>query len=186
MSSLEVIRELYEEMLALPESERLAELRLRQGISDETREDVLRLLQTDPVESFLDTPAAETLAPWLKRTPPAPPIPPAIEGYEVKRVLGQGGMGVVYAAEQAYPKRSVAIKVGQPNTANAPASRRLEYEADLLASLEHPHIARIYGAGFIEGKEKATRPFLCMELVSGTPLDVYRQEQCSNLFFHFD
>jgi len=86
--------------------------------------------------------------------------------YEIVAQVGRGGMGEVYRAHDTKLGREVAIKV-LPSSFAADPSRlaRFEREARVLASLNHPHIAQIYGL------ETAPTPFIVMELVSGETLD---------------
>ncbi len=90
----------------------------------------------------------------------------AIPGYRVTSVLGEGGMGTVYAAEQDDPKRPVAIKVLHVRSGIALA--RFKTEAQIMARLDHPGIARVLEAG-----EAGGHPFLVMERVDGVTLDRY-------------
>lgn len=87
-----------------------------------------------------------------------------IPGYRVLRVLGEGGMGTVYAAEQESPRRKVAIKVLHARSPSALI--RFRAEADIMARLDHPGIARVLEAG-----QAAGQPFLVMEHVEGVTLD---------------
>ena len=91
---------------------------------------------------------------------------PKIPGYRITAVLGEGGMGTVYAAEQEAPRRRVAIKVLQSRSASALA--RFAAEAEIMARLDHPGIARVLEAGDADG-----HPFLVMEHVDGTTLEKY-------------
>ncbi|HTL35116.1 MAG TPA: serine/threonine-protein kinase [Kofleriaceae bacterium] len=91
---------------------------------------------------------------------------PSITGYRLLGVLGKGGMGVVYEAQQESPRRIVAIKVLEA-TSHA-ALVRFRTEIEILARLDHPGIAKIYEAGEAHG-----RPFFAMERVEGTTLDVH-------------
>jgi eukaryotic-like serine/threonine-protein kinase len=91
---------------------------------------------------------------------------PRIPGYRIVEVLGEGGMGTVYAAEQDAPRRRVAIKVLQSRSGSALA--RFSAEADIMARLDHPGIARVFEAGDADG-----HPFLVMEHVDGTTLDKF-------------
>jgi serine/threonine protein kinase len=98
-----------------------------------------------------------------------------IGSYRVLEVLGEGGMGVVYLAEQERPRRTVALKVIKPGLASAALRRRFEQEAHVLGRLEHAGIARIFEAGMADGGWGA-QPFFAMELVRGRPLTLYARE----------
>jgi len=69
-----------------------------------------------------------------------------IGSYRILGLLGQGGMGTVYRAEQQNPQRIVALKVIRLGVAGAEHLRRFEQEAKLLGRLQHPGIAQIYEA----------------------------------------
>jgi len=113
----------------------------------------------------------------LGEAEPAPEAPACVRigAYRVVRLIGMGGMGAVYEAEQESPRRRVAIKVLRPGLATPRALRRFEHEAQLLGRLEHPAIARIYEAGVAEVEDEsgacARQPYFAMELVQGEPLD---------------
>ena len=88
--------------------------------------------------------------------------------YRVVRSLGEGGMGVVYLAEQAHPKREVAIKLIS-GVHDSKALARFKREADVLARLAHPGIASVIEAD----TDASHRPFLVMEYVAGLPLSAF-------------
>jgi eukaryotic-like serine/threonine-protein kinase len=88
--------------------------------------------------------------------------------YRVIREIGRGGMGAVYSAERAdgeFEKR-VALKLVKRGMDTDEILRRFQHERRILASLEHPHIARLYDGG-VSGDG---RPYLVMELVDGLPV----------------
>src|SRR5215218_9640007 len=87
-------------------------------------------------------------------------------GYDITALIGEGGMGQVYRATDAKLKRQVAIKVLPPSLAvDADRLARFQREAEVLASLNHPNIAAIFGL-----EESAGLTALVMELVEGDDL----------------
>ena len=105
--------------------------------------------------------------------------PGALVGpYRLLRELGIGGMGAVWLAERADGtlKRQVALKLPRAAWSRGLAER-MARERDILASLEHPHIARLYDAG----TDAQGRPFLALEYVEGQPIDVYCHERALNI-----
>ncbi|HEX8914182.1 MAG TPA: protein kinase [Humisphaera sp.] len=90
--------------------------------------------------------------------------------YRILRVVGEGGMGTVYEAEQTNPRRRVAIKAIRNDLRSKQARRRFEYEAQVLARLEHPGIARLYEAD-ARPEDGRIRAYLALEFVDGLPLD---------------
>jgi lipopolysaccharide biosynthesis regulator YciM/predicted Ser/Thr protein kinase len=105
-----------------------------------------------------------------------PPLPSAIGRYRIIRLLGEGGMGAVYEAEQDQPRRSVALKVIKTAWASPELLRRFEQEAQALGRLHHPGIAQIYEAGSADAGF-GIQPFFAMELIHGKPLVEYANEQ---------
>lgn len=96
---------------------------------------------------------------------PAPPAP-EIPGFTIGRVLGIGGMGIVYEAEQERPRRRVALKVLRPGLHTRDRLKRFELEAEFLARLTHPAIGQIFDAGATADQ----RPYFAMELIEGRPI----------------
>ena len=87
--------------------------------------------------------------------------------YKLLRVLGAGGMGVVYLAQQDKPvTRQVALKVIKPGMDSKRVMARFEAEEQALALMEHPHVARVYDAGLTG----SGRPHFVMEYVKGIPI----------------
>ena len=94
--------------------------------------------------------------------------------YELLSLIGEGGMGLVYLAEQKEPvKRRVALKIIKPGMDSAQVIARFEAERQTLALLEHPNIAHIFDAGTTE----AGRPYFVMEYVEGKSITKYCDEQ---------
>ena len=90
----------------------------------------------------------------------------SIGGFRIQAEIGRGGMGVVYLAEQDSPRRKVALKILAPQLAADPAFReRFQRETDAAASIEHPNVVPIYGAGESDGQL-----YLAMRYIEGTDL----------------
>ena len=100
----------------------------------------------------------------------APTLPVRLVGrYEIKQVLGQGGMGLVYRAYDAVIKRDVALKTLRD--VPEPAALQLFYkECGVLASMTHPNIVEIFDMGELE-EEGKRKPYFVMPLLPGTTLD---------------
>jgi serine/threonine protein kinase len=97
-----------------------------------------------------------------------------IGSYKLVSVLGEGGFGIVYRAEQEEPvRRDVALKIIKPGMDSIQVIGRFEAERQTLAWLDHPNIAHIYDGGTTE----AGRPYFVMEYVEGTPITEYCDEQ---------
>ena len=117
----------------------------------------------------------------LQETPALPVMSvddmPAIEGpgsvigpYQLVEVLGEGGMGVVYEAQQTRPiRRKVALKIIRPEIDSRQVIARFEAERQALALMDHPNIAKVLDAG----ATAAGRPYFVMELVKGPSLTEY-------------
>jgi eukaryotic-like serine/threonine-protein kinase len=99
-------------------------------------------------------------------------MPESIGRYRLRRIIGEGGMGTVYEAEQRNPQRIVALKVIKAGVASPQALRRFELEGEALARLQHPGIAQIYESGAAEGPS-GSLPYFAMEYVAGLPLLAY-------------
>lgn len=97
---------------------------------------------------------------------------PVIEGYEIDRKLGQGGMGSVYLATDQTLMRQVAIKiVTQSFREDSGQLDRFEAEIQTLAALKHPNIAQLYSAGSCQDL-----PYFVMEFVDGATLESYAKQ----------
>jgi eukaryotic-like serine/threonine-protein kinase len=92
-------------------------------------------------------------------------LPVAIGRYRILRLIGEGGMGAVYEAEQEQPRRTVALKVIKAAWASPEQLRRFEQEAQALARLHHPGIAQVYEAGAPD-TGFGPQPYFAMELIA--------------------
>ncbi|MBK8099560.1 MAG: protein kinase [Planctomycetes bacterium] len=104
------------------------------------------------------------------------PVPRTIGPYRILGVLGHGGMGIVYRAEQQSPRRLVALKVLTATNLVHEARRRFEQEAEMLGRLSHPGIAQVYGAG-VYATDAGDIACFAMEMVPGRHLTTYAQQQ---------
>src|SRR5215469_7130576 len=124
------------------------------------------------------TTAMETLA----GATPEPDAPHAIEHdgfgpYRILRTIGEGGMGVVYLAEQTDPiHRRVALKVVKPGMDTRQILSRFNYERQALAMMDHPNIARVYDASATE----KGRPYFVMEYIQGIAITAYCDQKRLN------
>ncbi len=111
--------------------------------------------------------------------------PPMIEGpgtmigrYKLLELIGEGGMGLVYLAEQQEPvRRNVALKIVKLGMDTKQVIARFEAERQTLAVLDHPNIAHVFDAG----TTKAGRPYFVMEYVEGLSITKYCDEQKLNI-----
>ena len=171
------ISALLDEALALPAAERARWVESAAIEPAELRDTLRRLLQEQArVETgeFLETIAKLEPPSALASATGEPAAGDAVGPYRLQREIGRGGMGAVWLAERADGalKRQVALKLPRL-TWDGALGERLARERDILASLEHPNIARLYDAGV----DTAGRPWLAMEYVDGQPIDVYSRER---------
>ncbi len=136
----------------------------------------------DEPGDFLEPPAVgDSTAGFGDEGPDDRPAPsPFVEGpgsrigpYKLLQQIGQGGMGVVYMAEQEKPvRRRVALKIIKPGMDSAQVVGRFEAERQALALMDHPNIARVLDAG----TTGSGRPHFVMDLVRGIPITQYCDE----------
>ena len=103
-------------------------------------------------------------------------LPETIGTYRILGLIGEGGMGAVYSAEQQQPKRVVALKVIRAGFASAELLRRFELESQVLGRLHHPGIAQVYEAGTADSGF-GPQPYFAMELIQGRPVNRYVEEK---------
>ncbi len=127
-------------------------------------EEVRAMLDLDRAKhNILDNPAIEI----DPREISDETLPDSIANYTPTRILGEGGMGIVYEAEQKDTNRRVALKVIRTRTIQDKIRKRFQREAQILAKLNHPGIATIYESGTADDNRT---PFVAMELVEGQPI----------------
>ena len=102
------------------------------------------------------------------------PGAPEIADFRLTELLGEGGFGQVFAAEQLRPiQREVAVKVLKPGAGGEHSLARFESEAQALALMDHPGIAHVFDAG----ESEDGRPFIIMERIDGAPILEFCKER---------
>jgi len=148
---------------------------------EDLRSLVERLLKNDDsgMGRFLETPVFEPSGDPSTDDPSL--LPQTIGGYTIVRCIGEGGMGVVYEAVQANPRRTVALKVLRSPLPSSAMLTRFRHEAQILARLRHPGIAHVYEAAVAQiplpGGLQSSQPFFAMELVAGQPLRPFAESK---------
>ncbi len=159
------VRAVFEAVLEQPPAERTTFL-MRQCVGDGAlRAEVEGLLASDerpgPFAAVLDR-TADALVGLHGDTL----VGSTIGAFRLRSVLGGGGMGTVYEAEQLEPNRLVALKVLSLGLGGDAAARRFRHEAEVLARLRHPGIAQVYAVG-VHRCGDVDLPWFAMELVAG-------------------
>jgi tetratricopeptide (TPR) repeat protein len=171
------IERLYHAALERDETGRAAFVQQACDGDESLRRDVESLLAQAPdTEGFLEAPAVEVAAKELAASlePDGAPHPAAIGRYRIVRLVGEGGMGTVYEAEQEEPRRVVALKVVKFGLATPERLRRFRQESRALARLQHPGIAQIYEAS-TASTSFGPQPYFAMEFIHGVPLGRYAE-----------
>src|SRR5207247_1574516 len=126
----------------------------------------------DAAGSFLEAPPAG-LGPTVTEPALAERPGMTIGPYRLMEQIGEGGMGLVFVAEQQEPiRRKVALKVIKPGMDSRDVIARFEAERQALALMDHPNIARVFDAGATE----SGRPYFVMELVRGVGITQFCDE----------
>lgn len=116
----------------------------------------------------------DTVLAELRRGSHRPSGPPNIEGYDEVTEIRRGGQGIVYRAIQRSTRRKVAIKVlHEESVPSLSRRRRFEREIELVATLEHPNIVRVYDSGVTADD----RAYFVMEYIEGMALDEWLHER---------
>lgn len=145
--------------------------RVQSMIDHDRKDDTDKTEPSSGFRSLIDSAIYQTTVPAQ--------IPESIGGYRVIREIGRGGMGIVYEAEQQSPRRRVAIKV-VPGLASMEHRQRMKQEAQALALIEDPGVARIYESGIVEVFGSST-PLIVMEYIDGRPIDQWCNDHNLNV-----
>jgi serine/threonine protein kinase len=165
---MQELKEIFLQACALPKEQRASFLDLHCGNDAKLRAAVEELLHAhDSAGQFLAGPTLNSSA----AQDPAPAAPlRQIGPYQLLEIIGEGGFGVVYLAEQQTPvRRRVALKLIKAGMDTKEVIARFDAERQALAMMEHPNIARVFDAGATE----LGHPYFVMELVSGVPITQY-------------
>ena len=165
------IREIFADAIEIAPDERLGFIRKACGSNEEMVQEVLSLLAADAnTHDMLKGRAVDLL-----EMPPEAPEDEQIGPYKLLNLLGVGGMGKVYLAQRNEGgfEQSVALKLVRNNLNSARAAERFRSERQILAKLQHPHIAQLYDGGLT----KDGLPFFTMEYVDGIPVNDYCNQQ---------
>ncbi|MDZ4799253.1 MAG: protein kinase [Bryobacteraceae bacterium] len=179
---------IFQEALKAPRDERFTYVTTACGPDPELRGMVTALLNREQ-RSGDGEPTAMIVPPAAAPASASPPVWPGsrsrvfhsedlsghtIGYYELLRLIGKGGMGTVYAARRADQEfnKLVAVKLVKPGMESEEILRRFKHERQVLAGLDHPNIARLLDGGTEDGT-----PYLVMEYVEGTAIDVYCKTQ---------
>lgn len=170
----ERMQTVFDDAVSLPEAARDEFVRIACGADHALAADVLAMLRHDSTGSgLLDRGLADFARKGLA---PEPPIAKEFGPYKLIRILGEGGMGVVYLAEREDLHFQVAVKVLRDASLSPMRRERFAFEQRTLAQLNHPSIARLYDAAILPDGT----PYFVMEYVEGTPLTQYcRENNCS-------
>jgi eukaryotic-like serine/threonine-protein kinase len=167
----EQVKELLQQVLTLEAAERNDYLK-NSAINPEIRAEVESLLGfEEEAEDLMKLSAVEFSRDFFDDEAKNALIGQTLGVYQIIGELGYGGMGAVYLAERTDGKFSqrVALKLLKREMNTSALRRRFQQEREILASLEHPNIARLLDAGTTDDKI----PFLAMEYVEGLPVDEY-------------
>ncbi len=128
----------------------------------------------EPVRHGSGGPVGSTPIPLPPSAEGAPPRPLRIGPFTILELLGEGGMGTVYLAEQTSPmRRRVALKLIRAGAVDAQRLARFAAEREALARMSHPNIAQVYTAGSSDDGQ----PWIAMEYVDGVPVTDYCDER---------
>src|SRR6202050_5245546 len=162
------VESIFTQALGKPDPERTAYVDQACGGDPGLRQRVLALLEAHAGaggESFLTLPPRRAPSDVADEGPGT-----RVGPYKLLQQIGEGGMGVVYMAEQLEPvRRKVALKIIKPGMDSQQVIARFEAERQALAMMDHQNIARVLDAGTTE----SGRPYFIMELVHGVPITNY-------------
>ena len=171
-AALQNLRNTFERLVAVPESERAAILDQVSQHNAALAGELKRMVAAhDKLTSVLDRPIAPSSIPLREGSHIGP--------YRIEKELGTGGMGVVYLATRADGsfQRKAAIKILRNDRIDDLFLNRFQQERQILAQLNHPHIAAILDAG----ETPQGDPYFVMEYVDGVPVTAYCEDHALSI-----
>ncbi len=169
----EQIQSIFHDVVTRPESDWVSMVESACGAEEALKAEVLAMLKADGNKASLLDCGLSEIACQMIDTPFDPIFSREFGSYRLIKILGEGGMGVVWLAERTDAGNPVAIKF-LPHAELSPARReRFAQEIRTLAKLKHPFIARLYDAGTLD----EGTPWFVMEYVEGVSLAEYCREQ---------
>jgi serine/threonine protein kinase/tetratricopeptide (TPR) repeat protein len=172
----ERLNEIFHAALALPPEARAGFLDNACPGDSALRAEVEWLISAhEQAGGFIERPAIDAVGPWLTEEILAPIAGARVGSYRVEREIGRGGMGAVYLAHRAdgQYEQKVAIKLIKRGMDTDLVLERFRAERQILASLDHPNIARLIDGGTTDDG----RPYFVMEYIEGKPIDEYADAQ---------
>ena len=166
------VKELFQQTLEMPAGEPAAFIEAASADDERLRQEVHTLLSShDAATDFLNNPPQAAAAAVTELHDRASRVGDRIGPYKVLRRIGRGGTGSVYLAvrDDDEFQRRVAIKLVRRGMATTDILRRFRSERQILASIDHPYIARLLDGGSTDDGV----PYFVMEYIEGEPINVY-------------
>jgi len=170
------IQEIFHRAVELPPAEQAAFVKTACGDDEQILSDVMAMLQQDAGGSLLDRGVADVAHQMFGGAASAIPFR-EVGAYRLLKLLGEGGMGVVYLAERKDLGSKVALKILRDAWISPARRERFASEQRTLAQLNHPSIARIYDAATLDDGT----PWFVMEYVEGIPLTQFCRKHQSSI-----
>src|SRR3989441_7109986 len=174
----ERVQTIFHEVADLPQPAQRAFLEAECREDPTLMAEVLGLLEEDARgASLLDRDVADVAGQVFEQGIPPALLDQSFGPYRIRKVLGQGGMGVVYLAEREDLGSVAAIKILRDSSLSPERRERFASEQRTLAQLNHPAIARLYDASTLPDGT----PWFVMEYVEGVPLTTFCEEHASSI-----
>ena len=176
MSTWDRVKDVFGRALDVPAGQRAAWLDAECAGDTALRREIESLLAADAeAGTFISTPAADARDQNDERDPQ---LGATLGAYVIDRCIGRGGMGAVYLAHHTGDfAHSVAIKMIRRGMDSELVIKRFRHERQMLAALDHPHIARLFDGGTTADG----LPYFVMEYVTGAPIDHYADQHRLNV-----